>query len=331
MITVGILGPTVIAWDSYEVTLSTMGTVLALVLAVTPGNAAASGDIQHKAWPDREPDDRSAARLRSAVLAMRSRFAGALPQPPPRAACPPYRVVVAGKPGYRLPAVRTDADEFASLAGQARLSLQQDDPLAAWKQACDAMSLWRGDPLADASGRSFAVGPALRLERARHAAETVRCEAALWLGMHREITPDLEELAASWPGDFGLTCLLVTALARCGRIGQAADVCYKAIVNAQEQGFDDTPYRQLQYEVLNGMIPAAGAAWRPPQHGASAVACSSRRRALTPLPGIANQPGEFLVGRNGLGMTVAEVRRPGGRAGLKLAPRLVNPALPGEG
>lgn len=260
MITVNILGPTVIVWDGHEVTLSPIGAVLVLILAVTPGNAAASGDIQRKAWPDREPDDRSAARLRSAILAMRSRFAGALPEPPPRAVCPPDRVVVAGKPGYRLAALRTDADEFASLAGQARLSLQQHDPMTAWKQACDAMLFWRGDPLADASGRSFAVGLASRLEQVRHAAEITRCEAALWLGMHREITPDLERLAASWPGDFGISRLLITALTRCGRIGHAADVCYKAIINAQEHGFDDSPYRQLQYDVLNGMIPAAGAA-----------------------------------------------------------------------
>jgi SARP family transcriptional regulator, regulator of embCAB operon len=255
MISVSVLGPTAVAWDGHEVTLGSMGSVLALVLAVTPGHAASSTDLQHMAWPDREPGDQSAARLRSAVRAMRSRFACALPQAPPQATCPPYRAVVAGNHGYQLPVVQTDADAFTTLTGQARLSLHQGDPLTGWRQACEAMRLWRGDPLADAGGRAFAVGPALRLEQARQAAEAARCEAALALGMHREILPDLEKLAATWPGDFGFTFLLVTALARCGRHREAADVCLKALIHAREHGLDDTAHHQLQHDVLNGKIP----------------------------------------------------------------------------
>jgi DNA-binding SARP family transcriptional activator len=262
-IAVSILGPTVVSWDGHDVALSSTGAVLALILAVTPGNIAASGDIQRKAWPEREPDDKTAARLRSAILAMRSRFASAVPETPRRAACPPYRAVVAGSPGYQLPAVRTDADMFADLAEQARLSLQQEDPWTAWQQAGDALRLWRGIPLADANGRSFAVESAIRLEQAHLAVETARCEAAILLGLHREIFPDLDRLAAAWPGDFGVTCLLVTALARCGRTGQAADACYRALSHAHENGLDDTAHRQLQYDALRGNIPPTGPPWRP--------------------------------------------------------------------
>jgi DNA-binding SARP family transcriptional activator len=262
MIAVGILGPTVVSWDGHEVALSSMGAVLALILAVTPGHLVASGDLQRKAWPDRDQDDKTAACMRSAVLAMRSRFAAAAPDTP-RAACPPYRVIVAGNPGYQLPAVRTDAELFAALAAEARFSLQRGDPGTAWRQACEALLLWRGSPLADASGRSFAVKPALRLEQARLAVETVRCEAAILLGLHREIFPDLERLAVAWPGDFGVTCLLVTALTRCGRMAQAAEVCFLALSHAHELGLDDKAHRQLQYDALSGKIPAAGPPWRP--------------------------------------------------------------------
>jgi DNA-binding SARP family transcriptional activator len=262
-VTLGILGPTVVSWDGYEVTLSSMGAVLVLILALTPGHLAASGEIQRKAWPDQEPDNKTAARLRSAVLAMRSRFAFAVPAMPPRTACPPYRVFVAGSPGYQLPAVQTDADVFTDLAGQARLSLQRQEPRSAWQQARDALRLWRGTPLADASGRYFAVEAVLRLEQARLALELVRCEAAIMLGMHREISPDLERLAAAWPGDFGITCLLVTALARSGRMGKAAQVCYLALRHAQEHGLADTTLRQLQYDALSGNISADGPPWSP--------------------------------------------------------------------
>lgn len=273
-VTVGLLGRTTVTWDGHEVTLSSMGTVLVLILAVAPGNVAASDEIQRRAWPDREPDDKTAARLRSVVLATRSRFAFALPETTPRAACPPYRAVLAGSPGYQLPAVQTDADLFVALAGQARLSLEQQDPWNAWQQSGDALRLWRGTPLVDASGRSFAIEPALRLEQARLAAETARCEAGLRLGMHREIFPDLERLAAAWPGDFGITCLLVTALARCGRAGQAGDACYRALSYAQGHGLDDTAHRQLQYDALSGNIPPAGPPWR----GRLRVAASRKQR-----------------------------------------------------
>jgi len=262
-VTVGVLGSTVVAWDGYDVTLSSMGAVLVLILALTPGHLVGSGDIQRKAWPDQDPDHKSAARLRSAVLAMRSRFAFAVPGMPPRTACPPYRVVVGGSPGYQLPAVQTDAAVFADLARQARLSLQQQQPSSAWQQAYDALRLWRGSPLADAGSRYFAVEPVLRLEQTRLALDLVRCEAAIMLGMHREISPDLERLAAAWPGDFGITCLLVTALARSGRMGQAAEACYRALCHAQEHGLADTAHRQLQYDALTGNISADGPPWSP--------------------------------------------------------------------
>ena len=262
-ITVGLLGPTVVAWDGHEVTLSSMSAVVVLILAVAPGNVATSGDIQRQAWPEREPDEQTAARLRSAVLAMRARFASAVPGMPARAACPPHRAIVAGTAGYHLPAVKTDAEVFAGLASQARLSLEQEDPWTAWQQASGALELWRGIPLGDSGSRSFAVVPALRLEQTRIAVEMARCEAALLLGLHREIFPDLERLAADWPGDFGITCLLVTALARCGRIGEAAEACYKALSHAQEHGLDDTACRQLQYDVLSGNVAGSGPPWRP--------------------------------------------------------------------
>lgn len=266
-ITVGLLGPTVVAWDGHQVELSSMGAVLVLILAVAPGRAVTSDDLQRKAWPERDPDGKTAACLRSAVLALRARFASAAPQARRRAACPPSRVVVAGSPGYHLPAVQTDADLFLDLAGLPRLSLRQEDPWTAWCRAGDALALWRGRPLADAGSRAFAIEPALRLEEARLTVETARCEAALMLGLHREILPDLERLAVAWPDDFGVTCLFVTALARCGRAGQAAEVCYQALSHAHALGLDDTAHRRLQYDALSGSIPATGRHWQPPGPG----------------------------------------------------------------
>lgn len=264
MITVDLLGPTIIAWDGNTVPLSGIGNVLVLILAVAPSHAATSADIQESAWPDQRPDDKSAARLRSAIRVVRSRFAAAHPELPSQGECPPYRCVVHGYPGYRLPSVQTDASVFSNLADQARLSLQYDEVRAAWQQARDALALWRGAPLADADGRSFAVTAAERMARTYLSVETTHCDAAIRLGLHREIIPDLQRLTASWPGDFGLTCLLVTALARSGRFSDAANVCYKALCYANEYSIDPSPQRRLQHDLLNGRIPPIGPSWSWP-------------------------------------------------------------------
>jgi hypothetical protein len=57
--------------------------------------------------------------------------------------------------------------------------------------------------------------------------------------------------------------LLVTALARCGRMSQAVDVCYQALSHAHKHGLDDTAHRQLQYDALSGNVPPAGPPGRP--------------------------------------------------------------------
>jgi DNA-binding SARP family transcriptional activator len=184
VLTIDVLGPTVVTWDGTQVPLTTLGTVLMLILAVAPGHAAASADIQKSAWPDQDPGDKTAARLRSTIRIIRSRFAGTRTHPPVQTACPPHRVTVAGRPGYRLPAVQSDSSRFTNLADQARDSLQCGDLRTAWQLASDAMRLWRGSPLADAEGLPFATRYAERLEQRRVAVEITRCESAIQLGMH---------------------------------------------------------------------------------------------------------------------------------------------------
>ena len=263
MLTVELLGPTVVAWDGNPVPLSALGAVLVLILAVATGHAVTSADIQESAWPDHEPDDRTAARLRSTIRVVRSCFAGTCTLPPARTTCPPYRAIVAGRPGYRLPAVQIDAIRFVDRADKAREFLLSGDHRNAWHLARDAMRLWRDSPLVDAGGRPFAVRYAERLLQRRVAVEITRCEAAIRLGMHREIIADLQELAGTRPSDFGLTCMLVTALVRSGCPDEAGDLCYRALRYANEYNFDATPQQQLQHDWLNGKIPLTGPTWSP--------------------------------------------------------------------
>lgn len=263
VITVGLLGPTFIESDDVRVFLSGMSAVLMLILAVTPGNTLTSADIQRRAWPHLEPDSRTAARLRSLVRDTRQQLIANSAARIPRASFPPYRGTIAGGTGYSLGAAQTDRDTFTRLSTQARVSLQRGNVWDAWRQSGSALGLVRGVPLQDAGPRAFALTHIREFEKLRLAAQNTRYEAAITLGMHRENLHALEALAASWPADYGIICLLVTALARCGQIAEASDACRNAIKHAIDRGIPVEPYRGLQDDLMDGKIPLSGPPWRP--------------------------------------------------------------------
>jgi SARP family transcriptional regulator, regulator of embCAB operon len=263
VIILGMLGPTTLHYHEYEVSLRPTHAVLSLIFASEPGNAVASHEIQRLTWPDRPPCDATAANLRSTIRMLRRSFAAAFgfPAPPEGGAFPPARAIVAGHPGYRMPISATDADTFSQLATDARLSLEAGRPEAAWAQASGALKLWRGKPLADAGARSFAVGLAARLNDLHVAVRITRAEAEIWRGTHREIVGDLCDLVADYPGNFDAWCFLVNALARAGRIEEAADACQRAVRYAHARGIDDLRHKRLQYDLLNGNLPMTGPPW----------------------------------------------------------------------
>lgn len=260
MIILGILGATTLSYHGREVSLRPTHAVLSLIFASEPGNAVASHEIQRLTWQDRMPGEATAANMRSSIRTFRASFANALgfAAPPAGATFPPERVNVAGHPGYRMLISATDAEAFGQLATDARLSLEAGRPDAAWVLASDALKLWRGKPLADAGARSFAVGLAARLDELQVAVRITRAEAAIWRGTHREITGDLRDLVAERPGNFDAWFLLVNALARAGRVDEAADCCQRAISHAHARGIDDPRHKRLQYDLLNGNLPMAG-------------------------------------------------------------------------
>jgi DNA-binding SARP family transcriptional activator len=259
------LGPTTLHYHDHEVSLRPTHAVLSLIFASEPGNAVPSHEIQRLTWQDRSPSDATAANLRSSIRMLRRSFAAACGSaaPPEGGAFPPARAVVAGHPGYRMSISTTDADTFAQLATDARLSLEAGLPDAAWSQASAALRLWRGKPLADAGARSFAVGLATRLSDLHVAVRITRAEAAIWRGTHREIAGDLSDLVADYPGHFDAWSLLVNALARAGRIDEAADACQRSVRYAHARGIDDLRHKRLQYDLLNGNLPLTGPP-RPP-------------------------------------------------------------------
>ena len=119
-----------------------------------------------------------------------------------------------------------DLHRFAALVTAARERLRTgssslQDTLADLDKA---LALWRGDPLSDFAGESWATVEAARLEQLRHAAISDRAVAALDLGRHADVITTLEPLVAADPKQESLAALLMTALYRADRQADALEV-----------------------------------------------------------------------------------------------------------
>jgi tetratricopeptide (TPR) repeat protein len=126
--------------------------------------------------------------------------------------------------------------------------------------------VWRGTALADAAPLCpVLAGEAARLEETRLAAVEDRIGCDLALGRHAEVVGELATLVAQFPLRERLAGLLMTALYRCGRRGEALAVYGTARrVLAGELGLDPGPeLRKLQERVLAD-DPALAAPAPPP-------------------------------------------------------------------
>ncbi|MEV6426453.1 BTAD domain-containing putative transcriptional regulator [Nocardia sp. NPDC051463] len=125
--------------------------------------------------------------------------------------------------GYRLAVDpdRVDAHRFGCSAEDGRRALAAGDPAAAATLLTEALSLWRGEALADVLDAPFAAPHAARLADARAAALEDRAAALLALGDHRAVAADLPELLVSDPLRERAVALLMRALSAGGRQAEA--------------------------------------------------------------------------------------------------------------
>ena len=177
--------------------------------------------------------------------------------------------------GYRLTLGPGELDvaAFRDLARLGREAARAGDAAGARELFGQALGLWRGAALADAAplcGRL--AGEAGRLEEARLAVVEERIGCDLALSRHGEVAGELAGLAAEFPLRERLTALLMTALYRCGRRGEAL-AAYEGArrLLAGELGLDPGPeLAGLQAKVLaddpalaapaavpGGVVPAA--------------------------------------------------------------------------
>jgi DNA-binding SARP family transcriptional activator/tRNA A-37 threonylcarbamoyl transferase component Bud32 len=171
--------------------------------------------------------------------------------------------------GYVLAAAdaEVDAERFQALVKQGKAQAASD-PAAAAATLSEALSLWRGDALADVTEEPSLRGEAARLEELRLSATEHRVSAEIAMGGHSTVVPELESLTARYPLRERMWANLMLALYRSGRQAEALSTFERARqVLTDELGADPSPELQrLHEQILRGSpelvvpVPAAEAA-----------------------------------------------------------------------
>jgi DNA-binding SARP family transcriptional activator/ABC-type branched-subunit amino acid transport system substrate-binding protein/streptogramin lyase len=274
-------------------------TLLAILL-LHAGEAVSTDTLVDCLWGDRPPD----SALNSVHI-----YVSQL-----RKALGDDRLATRGR-GYALqvrPDDEHDVRRFELLLRQGRELLAGGDAESALIALSDALSLWRGPPLADFHAEEFAQGEIRRLEELRLAALEERIEAEFALGDAAAAVPELETLVHANPLRERLRAQLMLALYRSDRQADALAVYRdgrKLLVD--DLGLDPGPALQELEQSILRQDPALRA---PPR----ARAAARRRRGGLLIAG-----GAALLLTASVAIAVVEVTRGGGAGLTALAPNSV--------
>jgi peptide/nickel transport system substrate-binding protein len=175
------------------------------------------------------------------------------------------RLVTHGR-GYALELEpgEVDVERFERLLARGRELLGAGDARPAAETLREALSVWRGPPLADFAYEQFAQGEIARLEALRLAAHEERIESDLRLGRHAQLVPELEALVREEPLRERLRALLMLALYGCGRQADALEAYHDARRTlVEELALEPGPDLQELERAILRHDPALAPATRP--------------------------------------------------------------------
>ncbi|HZR92524.1 MAG TPA: AfsR/SARP family transcriptional regulator [Gaiellaceae bacterium] len=209
----GILGPLEVGDEGRILSLGgTRQRALLALLLLNANQVVSSARLIDELWGDDPPDSGTAA-LQVRVSQLRKALGAG------------GGAIVTRAPGYviHLGSDQLDLQRFERLLAEADRDLRGGDPGQASSKLGEALSLWRGAPLADLADEAFAQPAIARLEELRLVAQELRIEADLTLGRHNELVGELEALVAAHPLREGLCRQLMLALYRSGRQAEALE------------------------------------------------------------------------------------------------------------
>ena len=192
-----------------------------------------------------------------------------------------------------------DAYRFEALVDTARVAARTGSWAAVAARSRDALSLWRGHPLADVDSAVLEQREVPRLVEMRLQALEARVNADLHLGCHTEVIAELRHLAGAHPLREHLHGLLMLALYRDDRQAEALTAYQHArSVLVEELGVEPgTGLRELHQRILTAdpTLAVPGLTRRPAGNGvpvglreplAEVSHCTGRAEELTTPPGM---------------------------------------------
>ena len=230
-----ILGPLEI-WDD-GVPLRVAGDrqrALLAILLLHAGEVVSADRLMDDLWGESQPAaGATALRVRVSQLRKALRDDGNL--------------LAARAHGYvlRIEPEQLDLHRFERLVGEGERALGDGDPALARDRLSDALTLWRGAPLADFTYAPFARQAVVRLEELRLTAVELRIESDLALGRHAAVVGELEALVADHPLRERFCAQLMLALYRAGRQAEAL-AAYRTARNRLVGELGIEPGRPLQ-------------------------------------------------------------------------------------
>jgi predicted ATPase/DNA-binding SARP family transcriptional activator len=237
---VAVLGPLEVRDDGHVVDISGAKQRAVVAILATNAGRVVSGDrLIEELWGDDAPVD-AANALQHHISRLR-RVLG------------PERLV-ARPPGYvlELDEDAVDAIAFERLTAEGRAALRAGDQHRADETLREALSLWRGEPLAEFADQRWSLAEAARLERLHDDAIEDRVEVDLALGRHADVVPELEAIVEERPFRERAWGHLMLALYRAGRQADALDAYRRAReALADVHGLDPSPdLQRLEARIL---------------------------------------------------------------------------------
>jgi len=221
---------------------------LVAVLSLKAGEIVPVSDLAEELWPE-DPPMLAGNSLQAHISRLRRSLDLGEPRGPGR------NRLINRAPGYLLVIGDEEVDvlRFKALRRQALEESFSGHPGEAIDTLERALNLWRGPALLGVAQGSLCVAAAARLNEMRIVTMTDMLDLKLRIGLHGEVLPELEELAASYPLEEPIHDLLMLALYRCGRQRQALAV-YERLRRrlAEMLGLEPTPaFRNRMQAVLD--------------------------------------------------------------------------------
>jgi DNA-binding SARP family transcriptional activator/class 3 adenylate cyclase len=187
------------------------GALLAILL-LNANRVVSIDQLIDELWGD-EPPASGAKAVQVRISQLRKTFADA----------GIGELITTRPPGYvvELAPDQLDLNRFERLIIESDEAMAGSEPARAGELLGDALSLWRGPPLAEFGSAPFARLARERLEEMRLSAVERRIEVDLALGRHGDVIGELESLVARHPFRERLRAQLMLGLYRSGRQADA--------------------------------------------------------------------------------------------------------------